>query len=82
MNLFKLLFELFTIYMVYKLVFGFIIPVFKTTRQMKQKMAEMHEKMREQNSTTHSSTAMPRHAENPTSQKPFSSDYIEYEEIK
>ena len=53
MNIFKLAFELFIIYLVYKLIFEFIIPVYNTTRQMKQKMTEMHQKMQEQQQTEH-----------------------------
>ena len=81
MNILKLAFELFVIYMVYKLVFEFIIPVYNTTRQMKQKMTEMHQKMQEQqevNNQQYSNTS----AQKEPSKKSFSDDYIEYEEIK
>ncbi|MFT3909666.1 MAG: hypothetical protein QM737_09595 [Ferruginibacter sp.] len=81
MNILKLAFELFVIYMVYKLIFEFIIPVYNTTRHMKQKMNEMHQKMQEQEQVNsqqyHNTTA---HKE--PSKKSFSDDYIEYEEIK
>ena len=81
MNILKLAFELFVIYMVYKLVFEFIIPVYNTTRHMKQKMSEMHQKMQEQeqvNSQQYQNTT----AQKEPSKKSFSDDYIEYEEIK
>ncbi|MEO8771093.1 MAG: hypothetical protein ABI402_13430 [Ferruginibacter sp.] len=81
MNIFKLAFELFIIYMVYKLIFDFIIPVYNTTKQMKQKMADMHQKMQEQQKTEQfTQTKAP--MEKDTHKKSFSEDYIEYEEIK
>ena len=45
MNIFRLLFELFLLYLAYKFIFEFIIPIYKTTRQMKGKMEEMRQKM-------------------------------------
>lgn len=81
MNIFKLLFELFLIYLAYKVIFEFIIPVYKSTKQMKAKMNEMHRKMEQhqqqqnqhQNST--SSTAS-------TPKSTVGGDYIDYEEVK
>ncbi|MEO6289392.1 MAG: hypothetical protein ABIO76_05705 [Ginsengibacter sp.] len=81
MNIFKLIFELFIIYLGYKLVFGFIIPVYRTTKQMKQKMNDMHQKMQQQQEQQNAGF-------NTASRKPESSvkalpdDYIEYEEVK
>jgi hypothetical protein len=83
MNIFKLAFELFVIYMVYKLIFEFIIPVYKTTRQMKQKMTEMHQKMQQEHESQQNSNvnaAKPQQQESP--KKSYTDDYIEYEEIK
>lgn len=82
MNIFRLALELFVIYMLYKLIFDFIIPVYRTTRQMRQKMTEMHKKMQEeqelQNHSYNNSTARQQDAP----KKAFSDDYIEYEEVK
>ncbi len=81
MNIFKLAFELFIIYMAYKLIFDFIIPLYRTTKQMKQKMSDMHQKMQEQernqgqfNSTVDKKTTV--------SPPKYSDDYIDYEEVK
>ncbi|MEP6710983.1 MAG: hypothetical protein ABJA37_01135 [Ferruginibacter sp.] len=80
MNILKLAFELFIIYLVYKLIFEFIIPVYNTTKQMKGKMHEMHQKMQEQqqSNTNNFNTAPPDAA----SKRPASGDYIDYEEVK
>lgn len=81
MNIFKLAFELFIIYLVYKLIFEFIIPVYNTTRQMKQKMTEMHQKMQEKQEVSGQqyNNATPNKE---TTKKSFSDDYIDYEEVK
>ncbi len=81
MNIFRLAVELFVIYLVYKLVFEFIIPVYRTTKQMKKKMTEMHQQMQEQekmNDQAYNNT----NAQKQPSGKSYAEDYIEYEEIK
>ena len=47
MSIIRILFELLVLYLLYKLVFDFIIPVYKTTKQVKQKVGEMQSKMNE-----------------------------------
>lgn len=82
MNIFRLAFELFMLYLLYKLVFDFIIPVVKTTKKVKKQFgdmnAQMEEKMkqqRQQSAHFNSSTKTP-----PPSSK--RDDYIDYEEVK
>lgn len=76
----KVLFELFLLYMLYKLIFDFIIPIYNTTKQVKQKVNEMQRNVNEQmnrqernefNATTKESDP-----------KPKGDDYIEFEEVK
>ena len=68
------------IWFLYNLVFRFIIPVYKTTRQVKKKFRDMHHPMQKEQ--------MKQDGFNPTSNtqnsspKPRSSDYIDFEEIK
>ena len=85
MNILKLLFELFLFYMLYKLVFDFIIPVYRASKRMKDQVGQMQQKMQEQqqrqqhkedsyvNSSKTSGTA---------TSKPSGKDYIDFEEIK
>ena len=75
MNIVKLLFELFIIYLLYKLVFELIIPLFNATRQMKHKMADMQEHMREQQDRRQA-------LESGSHETAKSGDYIDYEEVK
>jgi hypothetical protein len=80
MSIFKILFELFVLYLLYKLVFDFIIPIYQATKQVKQKVNEMHRNVNEQmNQQQHNQyTAPPQEA--PSKKK--SDDYIEFEEVK
>ena len=81
----KALFELFVLYLLYKLVFDFIIPVYQTTKQVKQKVNEMQRTMNEQASqqqrNQYTSTTN-QHTSGQTSPKQKSDDYIEFEEVK
>ncbi|MBU3713697.1 MAG: hypothetical protein FGM46_01975 [Ferruginibacter sp.] len=63
--------------MLYKFVFEFIIPVYRTTSQVKKKMNEMQEKMQEQENKYNNHTNP-----GPQTKKNFDADYIDYEEVK
>jgi sortase (surface protein transpeptidase) len=84
MNLFRIVFELFALYLLYKLIFDFIIPVTKTTKRVKKQFSEMNDRMQEtmrqqqpkQQSNNFTKTTAPAN----TSGK--SDDYIEFEEVK
>lgn len=80
MNIFKLLFQLFLLYMLYKLVFDFIIPVYRASKKMQRDVNQMQEKMREQQ------RQHPVKEEKAVTNSPRNSgqnkDYIEFEEVK
>ena len=48
MNIFRLAGELFLIYILYRLIFDFIIPIYNTTKKVKKQFGEMHNKMQDQ----------------------------------
>lgn len=79
MNIFKLALELFAIYIIYKVVFDFIIPIYRTTKQMKGKMNEMQEKMRQQQQQQSNFNSQ---VKEPSPKKTYNEDYIDYEEVK
>lgn len=70
------------LYLLYKLIFDFIIPVVKTTKQVKKQFgdmsAQMQEKMNQQQQQAANFTAPKKHAA--TSAK--NDDYIDFEEVK
>ncbi len=77
--MFKLLVELFLFYLLYKFIFELVIPIFRTTREVKKKMNEFQQNMHktaENNRTSNENTAKS------TTSKPKSDDYIDFEEVK
>lgn len=80
MGMIRVIFELLVLYLVYKLIFDFIIPVYKTTKQVNRKMSEMQTKMNEQMQQQQTNTHAGPLKEKAT--KPDKEDYIEFEEVK
>ena len=84
MNIFKLIGELVVIYILYKFIFGFVIPLYNAGKQMKGKMSEMQEHMQaqqraqaEQNKQQYQPPQAPK-----ANEKISKDDYIDYEEVK
>jgi hypothetical protein len=72
--------ELVVIYLLYKLIFDFIIPVYKTTKQVKTKMNDIHAHMQGQQRASTSPTQPTEPVRKPTTIA--KDDYIDYEEVK
>jgi hypothetical protein len=83
MNFFRIVIELFALYLLYKLIFDFIIPVAKTTRQVKKQFDAVQHKMQQQQqhyqaqeqAGAKTATAKPTEAGK-------AGDYIDFEEVK
>ena len=79
MSFFKILLYVFLIYMAYKFVFDFIIPIYRTTKQVKKGFREMNDRMnehmRQQRGEQHP-------IQEPQKPQQKEGDYIEFEEIK
>ncbi len=83
MNFFRLAFELFALYILYKLVFDFIIPVAKTTKQVKKQFSDMSQQMQEKMNQQQTSQQQANYSTTPSSApKAKSDDYIDFEEVK
>jgi hypothetical protein len=67
-------------YLLFKLVFNFIIPLFKTTKQIRQQFKDVQSRMQEQMNAQHTQQAP--FQEGPRPQKVDKEDYLEFEEIK
>ena len=84
MNIFKLIGELVVIYILYKVIFSFIIPLYKAGTQMKSKMTDMQQRMQKQQQAQ----AEQQKQQNYPPQAPKATeqiskeDYIDYEEVK
>ena len=77
----RYLFFAFLIYLAYRLVFHLIIPIYKTTKQVKKQFREMHDRMedhmtQQQQANPQTSTSQPEN------RKQQAGDYIDFEELK
>ena len=79
MSVFKILLYAFLIYLGYKIIFQFIVPVYRTTRQVKKQFREMNERMNEY-VKQQGEQSTPEKEPQIAKEKP--GDYIEFEEIK
>ena len=77
--MFRILIELFLFYLLYRFIFELVIPIFRTTREVKKKMNEFQQNM---NKHAESSRTSSTNNEKPPVSKPKSDDYIDFEEIK
>jgi hypothetical protein len=82
----RYLFYAFLIYLAYRLVFDLIIPVYKTTRQVKKQFREMQSHMENyanrQSSFSGSAEDNLAPHTNSSAQKKHAGDYIDFEEVK
>jgi hypothetical protein len=72
------LFYAFLLYVLYKLVVNFVLPVYRTTKQVKKSFREMHQKMQEQQSAAYAQQQKPA----PPRKQETLGDYIDFEEVK
>ena len=84
MNILRLLGQILLIYILYKLIFDFIIPIYRTANRVKREMREMNAKMHQQMNTNsyRDSQQQPTASQPPKHEAIKTEDYIDYEEIK
>ena len=84
MNIFRLALELFALYLLYKLVFDFIIPVAQTTKQVKKQFGEMQSRMNTQAEqfNQQQNTQATGQSKPSAAPKERAEDYIDFEEVK
>ncbi|MEP6595269.1 MAG: hypothetical protein ABJA71_04950 [Ginsengibacter sp.] len=82
MNILRLAGEVFLLYLLYKLIFDFIIPIYQTSKKVKRQFGEMHSKMQEQMNQYNGQSSQ--QTKTAASAKPENKkeEYIDYEEIK
>jgi hypothetical protein len=73
------LFYFFLAYLLYRLVFNFILPVYRTTRQVKKGFRDMQERM---NGNMGQPNAPHKNSNSKKSSNPKVGDYIDFEEVK
>jgi hypothetical protein len=81
----KLLWELFLFYLLYKFIFGFVIPVCRTTRQVKKQMNQFQQRFQEEQKT-HERPPQPKQSSSSGGTRADSSghnhEYVDFEEVK
>ena len=78
MKFFETAAELFLLYLLYKFIFDFIIPIYESSKKIKKQFGEMQEKM--QNDLNKYQNPPKPQQQQPTAKK--EGDYIDFEEIK
>jgi len=73
------LFTFLIVYLLYKLIFDFIIPVSRASSQVRSKLNQMHQQQQQATSAQRSSSAQ---RNSNTDIRPPAEDYIDFEEIK
>jgi hypothetical protein len=71
------LFSFLVLYLLYKLIFDFILPVSRATSQIKNKMNEMNQQQQNQYNSP-----KPNPPSQPNAKSHHADEYIDYEEIK
>ena len=79
--MFRFLLYFFLIYLGYQFIFNFLIPIFKTTQQVKKDVRAMHDRMNEFSKTQQKSSSPQRKSPDKFSKETIG-DYIDFEEIK
>jgi hypothetical protein len=81
MNIFKLIGEIVVIYFLYQLIFKFILPIVRTSKQMKGTFNDMQAKMKEQQEAQQRQYPKAEDVKKRPTQT-AAGDYIDYEEVK
>jgi hypothetical protein len=70
------------VYIAYRFIFHFVIPVYKASRHIKKGFREMHERMQEQQGNQQKAYSSTTTSPKTTPARPSANDYIDFEEIK
>ena len=81
MSILGFLFLVFVFYLAYRLVFDFIIPVYRTTTRIKKGFREMSGRMNQQSNQPNQHN-QPNQPFSQSTNKDSAEDYIDFEEIK
>ena len=86
MNILRLAIELFALYILYKLVFDFIIPIIQTSKDVKKQFGNMNDSMHSADSfrerNQFDQNRKDKMSPNSSAPRSKSDDYIEFEEMK
>lgn len=70
-------------YLAYRLIFDFIVPIYRTTRQVKKGFREMHERMNQMHQEPFQQQSAPKtNGAGDKNSSNTAGEYIDFEEIK
>jgi Sec-independent protein translocase protein TatA len=77
----KIIFYTFIFWLLYKLIFDFIVPVYQSTKQVRRQMGDIQDRMRQQYQEQQQAQ---QEAQRPqaSANKADKRDYLDFEEIK
>ena len=81
-SMWKIILYFFLAWFLYNLIFRFIIPVYRTSKKMKQQFRQMQEAMQEKMQPGQASQPAPAQPPKSSSSAKSTGDYIDFEEIK
>ncbi|HVM87302.1 MAG TPA: DUF4834 family protein [Puia sp.] len=76
----EVLFYAIVIYLIYKIIFDFIVPVSHAGRQMKQQFQDLHDQMQQPSNNSQPQKRQQNNKQEKT--KDVVGDYIDFEEVK
>ena len=79
--MFRFLLYFFLIYLGYQFIFNFLIPIFKTTQQVRRNVRAMHDQVNDFANTQQSGASSKTKSPDKSSKESIG-DYIDFEEIK
>ena len=77
----KIIFYTFILWLLYKLIFDFIVPIYQSTKQVRRQMGDIQERMRQQ-FEQQQQAAEPQRPQATAAKKADKNDYLDFEEIK
>lgn len=83
--MFQFIFWTILLYLLYRFVFGFLIPVISASRQMRGKIRQMQEQMKNQYDQQNPQQGYSSNTSNSSDTKPSGNakgEYIDFEEVK
>jgi hypothetical protein len=77
-----ILFWFIVFYLMFRFVFGFVVPLITTTRQIRTKMKDVHQNMQDFQQTNQTKGSYNSTSNTQTGSNVSKGDYIDFEEIK
>jgi hypothetical protein len=76
------LFWFIVFYLLFRFVFGFLVPLITTTKQIRSKMKDVHQNMQDFQQSGQTNNSYSTTANTQTKSNTAKGDYIDFEEIK